>query len=202
MVVTINKLNKGKEEEKIMLKNIAIVNGSLRKGSFNQSIVNYIKSTLVSKGYSVTQIIIANLPLMNQDIEFPAPAAVSVIREEVKKADALWIVTPEYNGSVPAPLKNMLDWISRPVEQGIFGAPDFVSGKLVAISGAAGASAASLVMNELKGLLTRMAMNPLDKMAGISIPTEAFQTGKLILSEEHKKLFDDQISTFLALLNG
>lgn len=185
-----------------MSKNIAIINGSLRKESFNQSIVNYIKSTLKSKGYFVTQLIISNLPLMNQDIEFPAPSSISAIREDVKKADALWIVTPEYNGSVPAPLKNMLDWISRPVEPGTSGAPDFVSGKLVAISAAAGASAASLVMNELKGLLTRMAMNPLDTMAGISIPMEAFQTGKLILSEENKKLFDNQISRFLEVLNG
>ena len=109
-------------------------------------------------------------------------------------------MTPEHNGSVPGPLKNMLDWISRPVEPGVFGAPDFVNGKLVAISGASGNSAASLVMNELKGLLTRMAMNPLDKMAGITLPTEAFQTGELTLSAENKKLFDDQIEKFLEAL--
>ena len=183
-----------------MLKHIAIINGSLRKGSFNQSIVDYVKSILESKGYFVTQIIISNVPLMNQDIEFPAPAAVYAIREEVKKSDALWLVTPEYNGSVPSPLKNILDWISRPVEPGLLGAPDFISGKLVAISGAAGRSAASLVMNELKGLLSRMSMNPLDELAGISIPMEAFQTGKLILSEENKSLFNCQVKKFLEVL--
>ncbi len=183
-----------------MSKNITFINGSLRKGSFNQSIIDYIKSSLETKGYSISQLEISNLPFINQDIEFPAPASVSAIREEVKKADALWIVTPEYNGSVPGPLKNMLDWISRPVERGVFGAPDFVKGKLVAISGASGNSAASLVMNELKGLLTRMAMNPLDEMAGITLPTEAFQTGELTLSSENKKLFDDQIEKFLEAL--
>lgn len=160
-----------------MTKHVAIVNGSLRKQSFNQSIVNYVKSVLEAKGCTVTQLNISNLPLMNQDIEFPAPAAVSAIREEVKKADALWIVTPEYNGSVPAPLKNMLDWISRPVVEGVFGPPDFVEGKLVAMSGAAGRSAASLVMNELKGLIGRMAMKPLEETAGVTIPAEAYQTG-------------------------
>jgi len=184
-----------------MTKNIAIVNGSLRKGSFNQSIVDYVKSTLESKGYSVTQLDISNLPLMNQDIEFPAPVAVSEIREELKKADALWIVTPEYNGSVPGPLKNMLDWISRPVERGIFGAPEFVKGKLVAISGAAGRSAASLVLSELKGLLKRMAMSPLDETVGITLPMEAFQTGKLILTDEHKNIIDHVIEKFLVVLN-
>lgn len=183
-----------------MLKNIAIINGSLRKESFNQSIVEYIKATLKAKGYTVNQLDISNLPLMNQDIEFPAPAAVTAIREEIKKADALWITTPEYNGSVPGPLKNALDWISRPVDPSASGAPDFVSGKLVAISGAAGRSKASYVMNELKGLLGRMAMSPLEEMAGVEIPMEAFMSGKLVLTEEDKKVLDTQVEKFLEQL--
>jgi NAD(P)H-dependent FMN reductase len=180
-------------------KHIAIVNGSLHKGSFNQSIVDYVKSALEAKGYSVTQLNISNLPLINQDIEFPAPEPVAALREEMKKSDALWIVTPEYNGSVPGPLKNMLDWISRPVEKGVFGAPDFVKGKLVAISGASGRSAASLVLNELRGLLGRMAMDPLEEMTGIALPPDAFQTGKLFLSEEHKSLLDHQYFRFFSI---
>ncbi|GFN32298.1 NADPH-dependent FMN reductase [Paenibacillus xylaniclasticus] len=185
-----------------MAKNIAFVNGSLRKGSFNQNIVEYVKSKLEAKGYSVTQLNFSNLPLFNQDIEFPAPESVAAIREELKKADALWIVTPEYNGSVPGPLKNMLDWISRPVEIGVFGAPDFVKGKLVAISGAAGSSKAAYVMEELKGLLGRMAMNPLEQLAGIALTMEAFQTGKFTLSDADKELLDTQIEKFLEALNS
>ncbi len=180
-----------------MKKNIGIINGSLRKGSFNQSIVEYVKLTLESKGYVVNQLDISKLPLFNQDIEFPAPKEVALVREEIKRADALWIVTPEYNGSVPGPLKNMLDWISRPVEINVFGAPDFVNQKLVAISGAAGRSAASLVLNELKGLLKRMAMIPLEEVAGIAMPAETYANGKLVLSDEHKKLFNKQIEKFI-----
>lgn len=180
-----------------MAKNIAFINGSLRKESFNQAIVEYVSSTLTKKGHRVKQLDISNLPLMNQDIEFPAPASVAAIREDIKNADALWIVTPEYNGSVPAPLKNVLDWISRPVDPNSFGAPEFVSGKLVAISGAAGRSKASYVLNELIGLLGRMAMNPLEEMVGIEIPMEAFQSGKLVLSEEQKQLLDHQVAAFL-----
>lgn len=183
-----------------MKKHIAIVNGSLRKQSFNQSIVDYIKSVLESKGYSVTQLDISKLPLINQDYEFPAPVEVAAIREDVKKADALWLVTPEFNGSVPAPLKNFLDWISRPVTKGVFGAPDFVFGKLVAISGAAGRSKAALVMNELQGLLTRMAMKPLETMGGIALPAEAFQTGLLTLSDEDRKVFNYQVEKFIEAL--
>lgn len=185
-----------------MSKHIAMLNGSLRRQSFNQSVVNYVKSVLESKGCTVTQIDISKLPLMNQDLEFPAPAEVTAVREEVKKAEALWIVTPEYNGSVPAPLKNMLDWISRPVEQGVVGPPDFVEGKLVAMSGAAGRSKAAYVLGELKSLLERMAMKPMEEPVGVAIAAEAFQTGVFVLSEEQKKLFDRQVERFIAELNG
>ena len=184
-----------------MSKKITFVNGSLRKQSFNQEIVQYLKDELSSKGYTVNQLDISDLPLMNQDIEFPAPEEVSKVREEIRSSVGLWLVTPEYNGSVPGPLKNFLDWISRPLEQGVFGAPDFVAGKLVAISGAAGRSGASLVMSELKGLLTRMGMNPLENMAGVVLPMEAFQTGKFTLSEENKQLFNRQIKDYLEKLD-
>ncbi|WP_022819113.1 NADPH-dependent FMN reductase [Fusobacterium russii] len=180
-----------------MKKNILLVNGSLRKDSFNQSIVDYIKIELEAKGYETTQAVISDLPFFNQDIEMPAPSSVERLREKMKRASALWIVTPEYNGSVPGGLKNFLDWISRPVEKGVFGPPDFVKGKLVAVSGAAGRSGAALVIQELTGLLTRMALKPLEKTTGLILPTEAFQTGKFILSDEQKKALNEQIELFI-----
>lgn len=180
-----------------MKKNILIINGSLRKESFNQTMADYVKAELEKKGHSTRQAFINDLTLFNQDIEFPAPSVVNRVREEVKAADAIWIVTPEYNGSVPGGLKNFLDWISRPVEKGVFGPPDFVKGKLVGVSGAAGRSGAALVIQELTGLLTRMALKPLEKTTGLVLPTEAFQTGKFILSDEQKESLNEQIDLFI-----
>ena len=173
-----------------MTKTVLFMNGSLRKGSFNQAIIEYVATELQKRGINTKQLDYSEVPFMNQDIEFPAPASVVAVREQVAAADALWIVTPEYNGSVPAGLKNMLDWTSRPVEQGQFGAPDFFKDKLVAVSGAAGRSGASLVIAELTGLLTRMATKPLATTAGIVLPAEAWQTGVLTLTDEHKTLLD------------
>ncbi|MGN1219778.1 MAG: NADPH-dependent FMN reductase, partial [Candidatus Cryptobacteroides sp.] len=51
------------------------------------------------------------LPMMDQDIEFPAPDEVSKVREKVAEADALWIFSPEYNYSYPGHLKNLIDWL-------------------------------------------------------------------------------------------
>ena len=54
---------------------------------------------------------------MNQDIEHPAPEAVMRVREAVREADGLWLFSPEYNHAIPGPLKNLIDWLSRPVSE-------------------------------------------------------------------------------------
>lgn len=137
------------------------------------------------------------MPFFNQDIEFPTPDSVEKVREEVKRADALWIVTPEYNGSVPGALKNLLDWLSRPIEQGTFGAPEFVKDKLISISGAAGKSEASLVLAELEGLLGRMGLRNLSIKTGLRLSSETFKTGEFVLSDDQKEKLDKQIAVFV-----
>jgi len=62
---------------------------------------------------------LGELPLYNEDIDTPAdlPASASTLRGAVAQADAILVVTPEYNGSIPAALKNAIDWLSRPYGQ-------------------------------------------------------------------------------------
>ena len=93
-----------------------------------------------------------------------------------------------------------MDWISRPVEKGNFGAPEFVKGKLVAVSGVAGKSEASLVITEISGLLTRMGLNLLEEKVGLSLPVEAFQTGVFNLSDEQRVKLDNEIKVFIEKL--
>jgi NAD(P)H-dependent FMN reductase len=59
---------------------------------------------------------LGELPLYNEDIDTPAdlPASASTLRGAVAQADAILVVTPEYNGSIPGALKNAIDWLSRP----------------------------------------------------------------------------------------
>ena len=98
-----------------MNKKVLCVVGSLREKSFNRTVAEYISKRLEEKGIETSFLDYSKLPFMSQDIEFPAPIEVEKVRNDVKGADALWIVTPEYNGSVSGALKNFLDWISRPV---------------------------------------------------------------------------------------
>jgi len=183
-----------------MSKKVLFVVGSLREKSFNRTVAEYISKKLEEKGIEISFLDYSKLPFISQDIEFPTPNEVEKVRNDVKNADALWIVTPEYNGSVPGPLKNFLDWISRPVVKGNFGAPEFVKGKLVAVSGAAGKSEASLVIGEITGLLTRMGLNLLEEKVGLVLPVEAFQTGVFNLSDKQKAKLNNEVKLFVEKL--
>ena len=83
-----------------MSKKVLFVVGSLREKSFNKTVAEYISKKLEKKGIETSFLDYSKLPFMNQDIEFPTPSEVEKVRNDVKNVDALWIVTPEYNGAV------------------------------------------------------------------------------------------------------
>jgi len=97
-------------------KKIAVFVGSLRKESFNRKMVKaLIKVSPESLKLEIVEI--GGLPLYNQDFDDNPPVAYTQFRESLKKFDGVLFVTPEYNRSVPAVLKNALDVGSRPYGQ-------------------------------------------------------------------------------------
>ena len=95
-------------------RNVAVIVGSLRKDSFNRKMANAF-APLAGTALKLTIVEIGQLPLYNEDDDHDSPPAAWVsFRTQVKSADAVLFVTPEYNRSVPAPLKNALDVGSRP----------------------------------------------------------------------------------------
>jgi len=103
--------------------------GSLREGSFNRSLLRAAQS-LVPQGATIETFDIKGLPGFSQDDEATPPAQVVELKQSIRDADAILLVTPEYNYSVPGVLKNAIDWASRP-----YGDSGW-SGKPVAIMGA------------------------------------------------------------------
>jgi chromate reductase, NAD(P)H dehydrogenase (quinone) len=104
--------------EKIVDKpvNVCVLVGSLRKASFNGMLANVLIS-LAPSSMKLEVVEIGQLPFYNQDLERlidPPPAPWTAFRQRVKAADGVLFVTPEYNRSVPAVLKNALDVGSRP----------------------------------------------------------------------------------------
>jgi chromate reductase, NAD(P)H dehydrogenase (quinone) len=94
--------------------NVCVLVGSLRKASLNGMLANALIS-LAPPSMKLEVVEIGQLPFFNQDLETDStPAQWTTFRQRVKAADAVLFVTPEYNRSVPAALKNALDVGSRP----------------------------------------------------------------------------------------
>ncbi|MGE7954987.1 NADPH-dependent FMN reductase [Pseudomonas sp. NPDC089530] len=92
---------------------IAVLVGSLRKASINRKVALAL-AELAPANLKLNLVEIGDLPLYNEDIDVDPPAAYTRFREQVRASDAVLFVTPEYNRSVPAPMKNAIDVGSRP----------------------------------------------------------------------------------------
>jgi chromate reductase, NAD(P)H dehydrogenase (quinone) len=99
-----------------MANDVAVFVGSLRKDSLNRKIALALAS-LAPPSLKLSVVEIGDLPLYNQDLDDTPPAAWTKLKQRIKAADAVLFVTPEYNRSIPAPLKNAIDIGSRPYGQ-------------------------------------------------------------------------------------
>ena len=178
------------------MKKILFIIGSLRAKSFNRQLAMMTKEIIGNRA-KVSELDYSDLPLLNQDIEQPEPAAVARIRKAVSEADALWIFTPEYNSSYPGPLKNLLDWLSRPVIPLDYGTPTCINGKRVAVSGAGGKAATANCRAKLTELLTFIKADVLPEQTGIALPAEAWGTDVLTLTDEQKAQLSAQADALI-----
>jgi NAD(P)H-dependent FMN reductase len=91
------------------------ISGSLRKGSFNTALLR-AAAGLAEAPVAIPVHTLAGIPLYDGDVEEAEgiPAAVTALKDAMAAADGVLIATPEYNHSLPGPLKNAIDWCSRP----------------------------------------------------------------------------------------
>jgi chromate reductase, NAD(P)H dehydrogenase (quinone) len=102
------------------IRDVAAIVGSLRKDSINRKVANAL-AELAPSGLKLSIIEIGQLPIYNQDGDENPPAEWTAFRERIGVADAVLFVTPEYNRSVPAALKNAIDIGSRPYGKSAWG---------------------------------------------------------------------------------
>lgn len=116
---------------------IAVVVGSLRKDSFNRKLADAIVR-LAPPEFSFQQVQISDLPLYNQDDDANQAESVKRLKKEIKSAQGILFVTPEYNRSIPGVLKNAIDNASRPYGQNAWvGKPAGVIGVSIGVIGTA-----------------------------------------------------------------
>jgi len=111
--------------------------GSLRAGSYNRALLR-TAIELKPPGMTIETADIGAIPPYNEDVRaqgFPPP--VETLRQQIRAADALLFVTPEYNYSMPGVLKNAIDWASRPPDQPFAGKPVAIMGAGAGMAGTA-----------------------------------------------------------------
>jgi len=180
------------------LKILAIV-GALRQDSFNRQLAMET-GRLIGDRAEFRLLDYSDVPLLNQDIEYPAPDAVRRVREAVKSADGIWFFSPEYNHFFPGVLKNLIDWLSRPVSDT---EPQVLGGKPAAVSGISpGMSGTGLAQDHLVTLISFLNMRVMN-LPRLTIPNAQQQTdtdGKLALTTSMPFL-EKQAQEFLRFIS-
>lgn len=170
--------------------------GSLRKASFN-GIVARTLPDLAPEGITITPLgCISAFPHYNQDVQdagFPEP--VLAMAEQIRAADGVIVVTPEYNYSVPGVLKNALDWLSRVTPQPFAGKPLAIQ---TASPGAIGGARAQYHLRQSLVFLNAYVLNRPEVMIGQA--TGKFDTDRLELTDQKTRDFLTTQITALAEL--
>ena len=188
-------------KEITMIKKIKIVAivGSLREESYNLQLALAIKE-IIGERADFMILKYQDVPLMNQDIEYPAPDAVKRVREEVKSADGIWFFTPEYNHFFPGVLKNLIDWLSRPISdktsQVLIGKPAAISGISIGMSGTA------LAQDHLVTLISLLNMDVMNapRLVIRNAMQQVNNKGELELTN-HYHYLERQVNAFIDFIN-
>lgn len=137
--------------------------GSLRRESYNRAAL-LAATRLVPEGATIEIFELDGLPGFNQDAEQNPPAKVTALKKRIREADAILIVTPEYNYSIPGVLKNAIDWASRPYGDSAW------NGKPAAIMGASvgtiGTARAQYHLRQMMVFLNMFPINQPEVMIG------------------------------------
>ncbi|WP_318371192.1 NADPH-dependent FMN reductase [Enterobacter sp.] len=153
--------------------------GSLRKGSFNAMVARTLPK-IAPEGMEVTALpSIGDIPLYDADIqqEEGFPQSVEAIAAQIRAADGVVIVTPEYNYSVPGGLKNAIDWLSRLPDQPLAGKPVLIQ---TSSMGAIGGARCQYHLRQILVFLDAMVMNKPEFMGGVIQNKVDTQTGEVI----------------------
>ena len=162
---------------------IAVVVGSNRRDSINRKLARALVRLGAGK-FDASFARIDDLPIYNQDNEGNLPPEVVRFKNELARADGVLIVTPEHDRSIPAVLKNAIDWGARPWGKNFWtGKPAFITGT------SPGAIGSALAQQHLRSVMTGLGM--------ILLGGEAYVTFKPNLIDEDGNIADDTSRKFL-----
>jgi len=167
--------------------------GSLRRGSYNQAALRAAK-LLVPENSEIDLFQLDGIPMFNEDDEKRPPSSVLELKKRIRRADAVLIVTPEYNYSIPGVLKNAIDWASRPYGDSAW------NGKPAAIMGASvgtfGTARAQYHLRQIMVYLNMFPINQPEVMIGNA--AERFDDAGNLTDESTKDFIRKLLSNLVA----
>lgn len=173
--------------------NILGIAGSLRRDSYNRAALRGARE-LVPDGAKLDIFELNGIPCFNQDDELQPPAKIIELKTQVRAADAILFVTPEYNYSIPGVLKNAIDWASRPYGDSAW------TGKPVAIMGASiGMFGTARAQYHLRQVFVFLNMHPLNQPeVMIAKAAERFDANGNLTDEKTKDLIRQLLQDLVA----
>lgn len=145
------------------------ISGSTRNGSFNRLVLDRVLQAAASAGATTSAVNLRDFPMPLYDGDLEAEHGIPVeaerLRSLMESHDLLVFATPEYNGSIPAVLKNAIDWISRPTADRPMGS-SFRGRRAVLVSAAGGAGTNGIT--HLRAILERIGMVVLETQMVVS----------------------------------
>ena len=176
--------------------NASILVGSLRKASINLKLAKAL-TKLGENHFEANFLRIDDLPLFNQDLETNFPPEATRLKNALKASDGILIVTPEYNRSMPAPLKNAIDWASRP-----YGTNSFARKPIAIIGASVGAIGTACAQHNLRPTLGYLDVILMGQPEGyIHFVKDLIDTDGNIANEDTKKFLQSYVDSFSAWVN-
>lgn len=175
---------------------VAVFVGSLREGSFNRQLARALER-LGEDRLEFDPVQIGQLPLYNQDFDGEYPAEGVALKAQIRAADAVLFVTPEYNRSVPGVLKNAIDLASRPYGDSAFaGLPAAVIGASV------GAIGTAMAQQHLRNILSYLDMAVMPQPeAYIHFKDGLVDADGRITRQDTREFLEDFVDRFVAWID-
>jgi NAD(P)H-dependent FMN reductase len=172
---------------------IAFVCGSLRSGSINQRLQDALMARVEKHGGRAVEVSLGDyeMPIYHGDME--TPASVKAIIDALGSHDGIVMVTPEYNGLLPALLKNMIDWTSTV-------STDWIKGNTFGIASCTpGPMSGIMCLRELAFLLRRLGGDVVPTQVGVGMAGQAFDADGALIGQPGSDLADAMLASVIGM---
>ena len=167
--------------------------GSLRKGSYNKSLLK-ASGGLAPEDAELEIFDLEGIPPFNQDLENSVPEKVKEFKKRIRAADAILIATPEYNYSIPGVLKNAIDWASRPYGDNAWG-----SKPVAVMSASSGMLGGARAQYHLRQVFVFLNMFPVNKPeVFVTFASQKFDEKGILTDEKTREKVKELLESLIA----